>query len=268
MKTGKDALAEFNTKDIRRVTAFVGDNAKNIDVENKRINFVVSAEVVDLADEIVEANAVYEAIHRKGEFRENPICLQCHQHQIGDGSPPGIGFWEVGTARKRKDHVEMVLRFDTDYDLGEKYWTVYRNRTMRAVSISFRIIEYHEERRGNKRVFVITKMMLHEISCVAVGCNPAALSTLKGLGIVEDGSGRSGKRKRNFVESKTVCKRLENDADYFVKQLEKWDDTPPELRCDAFSDEEAEYFTKLDDDAEAFADALSGENGAGIYNPI
>lgn len=268
MKTGTEALAEFNTKDVRHVTAFVGDNAKNIDVENHRINFVVSASTIDRDYELVEASAVIEAIKRKGQFKDNPVCLQCHQHKIGDGSPPAIGQWDVSTARKRNNKVEMVLQFDTDYDLGEKYWTVYRNRTMRAVSIGFRVLEHHEERRGDKRVWVFTKIELFEISCVAVGCNQEALSKLKGLGLVEDEAGRSGKRKRGFVESKVVCKRLEDDVDYFVKQLEKWDSTPPELRCDAFDDGEIKYFTKLDKDAEEFADALSGENEAGIYNPV
>jgi hypothetical protein len=173
----------LNTKDVRYVHAYVGDDVKTIDTENHRINFVVSSDIVDRSCEIVEAEAVYEAIHRKNEFTANPICLPCHMHRLNDGSPPVVGSWDTTTAKQRKHHVEMVLQFDTEYELGNKYWIVYKNRTMRAVSIGFRIQEYHEEMKDGKRTWIITKIELVEISCVAVGCNQKALAKLKELGL-------------------------------------------------------------------------------------
>lgn len=174
---------DINTKEIRYIHAYIGDDVKSIDTENKRINFVVSSDIVDRSCEIVEPAAVHESIHRKNEFVANPICLACHQHRLSDGSPPGIGSWDTTTAKQRAHHVEMTLQFDTEYELGNKYWIVYKNRTMRAVSIGFRILEYHEEVKNDKRTWIITKIELIEISCVAVGCNKAALAKLKDLGI-------------------------------------------------------------------------------------
>lgn len=181
---------EINTKEIKHIRAYIADDNKAIDVENRRINFVVSSEVVDRSDEIVEAAAVADAISRKGEFIDNPICLACHLHRLDNGAPPAVGSWDTATAavkgRKGKKQVEMVLQFDTEYDLGEKYWIVYKNKTMRAVSIGFRVLSYRVEDRDGKRIFIVERLELIEISCVAVGANQQALAKLKEMGLWEE----------------------------------------------------------------------------------
>lgn len=177
---------QFNTKEIKHVRAYIAADDKAIDDERRRINFVVSSEVVDRASEVVEAQAVFEAIHRKGEFVDNPICLACHLHRLDSGMPPAIGCWDVATAKLRGKRVEMVLQYDAELRLGAEYWTAYKNRTMRAVSIGFRVLDYRVEDRGGIRVFVATKIELIEISCVAVGCNKEALARIKGLAWLAD----------------------------------------------------------------------------------
>lgn len=171
---------DYNTKDIRYVHAFVVEEKDAIDTKAHRINFVVSTDVVDRDNEQVLPEAVSEGIGRKN-FVKNPICLACHKHRLDNGEPPGIGSWDTETRKLKKHHVEMVLQFDIEYELGNKYWIVYKNKTMRAVSIGFRILDGHEETISGKRIYIITKIELYEISCVAVGANPDAVSKLKAL---------------------------------------------------------------------------------------
>ncbi|HOT73743.1 MAG TPA: HK97 family phage prohead protease [Anaerohalosphaeraceae bacterium] len=176
---------DLNQQKLKHLHAFIREDEKAIDLDNKRITFVVSSEVIDRHDEVVESRAVYEAIRRKGEFADNPICLACHLHRLENGMPPAVGSWDVSTARLVNvgDHeqVEMTLQFDTELQLGAEHWIAYKNRTMRAVSIGFRVLEYRLDKSGEKTLYVITKLELLEISCVAVGANPEALARLKGF---------------------------------------------------------------------------------------
>ena len=171
---------EINTKDLRRVHAFVVEEKDAVDLDAHRINFIVSTDVVDRDNEQVLPEAIAEAIGRK-EFVRNPVCLACHKHRLDNGEPPGIGSWDTETRKLKKHHVEMILQFDVEYELGNKYWIVYKNKTMRAVSIGFRILDGHEETKDGKRIYIITKIELYEISCVAVGVNPDAVSKIKAL---------------------------------------------------------------------------------------
>jgi hypothetical protein len=75
----------------------------------------------------------------------------------------------------------MRLFFAKGTVLGDEYWLYYKGRHMRAVSIGFRIRDSHVETIKDQNVLVITKIELLEISCVAVGSNPYALSKLKWL---------------------------------------------------------------------------------------
>ena len=170
---------DYDTKEVRHVHAFIVDQKDAIKLDEHRINFVVSTDVVDRDNEKVLPDAVFKAIHRKDEFSRNPICLPCHQHRLQSGDPPCIGSWDIETAKKRAHHVEMELVFDVEYELGEKYWIVYKNKTMRAVSIGFRVLDFTEEMKDGKRTWIITKIELFEISCVAVGANKQALSKQK-----------------------------------------------------------------------------------------
>ena len=75
----------------------------------------------------------------------------------------------------------MRLRFAST-ELGEEYWQLYKAKHMRAVSIGFIPMEWHEEKTEKTgRIWVIDKLELLEISCVAVGANREALSKVKGM---------------------------------------------------------------------------------------
>ncbi len=168
-----------STKDLRHVYAFASEEKGWINEDDHSINFSVSTDLIDRDDEMVTPEAVHEATQRKGQFRDNPAALPCHQYRLDSGSPPSVGHWEPSTARLYKHRCEMRLFFAIGYKLGDDYWLCYSKRHMRAVSIGFRIIESHVEVINGKDVRVITKMELYEISCVAVGANREALARLK-----------------------------------------------------------------------------------------
>ncbi len=198
---------EYDTKEMRHVHAFIVNEKDAINEDDHSINFVVSTDVVDRDNEMVMADAVHEAIHRKDEFHANPICLPCHKHRLDSGMPPCVGHWDVDTAKLLKHRVEMRLIYDMKNEIGSAYWNAYHDRHMRAVSIGFRIQDGHEQVKDDKRIYIITKIELYEVSCVGVGANRQALAKLKGFG----GWQESG------ADQKELPQRV---ADFFTKHFD------------------------------------------------
>lgn len=163
--------------EVKTILLNVIEDKAAIDVENHRIEAVVSSEIVDRDNERVLADAVLDAIRDKKTFAANPQCLACHQHRLSDGNPPTIGKWEPDTSRIVGKKVQLWLQFAAGgYDLAAKYWYLYSNRFMRAFSIGFRTIDGREIIENGKRIYEITKIELVEISCCAVGANQEALA--------------------------------------------------------------------------------------------
>lgn len=247
MKPSEKELLDMgiNVKGIQYIHAYISEEKDAIDIENRRINFVISSEIIDRADEVVEAQAVFDAIHRKGEFIENPICLACHWHRLENGMPSAVGSWDPTTARivtrRGKKQVEMVDQFDTELKLGSEYWIAYKNRTMRAVSISFRILDYRVEDQNGKRIFIVTKLELIEISCVAIGCNKEALARLKSMGLVPE----------EKADSSDLAARLEAFEKAMTQRLDRLEETQTaamdELK-DLLCSNSKEFYTDPDSD--------------------
>jgi hypothetical protein len=163
---------------ILHIKAYISEEKESVDEANHRILFAIP-ETVDRDDEVVTAEAIFTAMNDKKSFAANPICLPCHQHRLGGGEPPCVGSWDVESAKQLKNAVNIWLNFAVGTKLGDEYWNCYRKKHMRAVSIGFRTRAFEMEERSGKQIRVITKIELYEISCVAVGCNPGALSKLK-----------------------------------------------------------------------------------------
>lgn len=161
---------EYDTKDLRGILAYT--IKESVNEEDRSIRFVISSDKVDRHGERVEVSAIADAIK---DFAKNPVCLACHRHSLDNGEPPVIGSWNVETFKAKTHTSEMVLTFATT-PLAENYWTLYRDGHMKAVSIGFRILDCKEEVTAGKRVWIITKLELYEISCVAVGANREALA--------------------------------------------------------------------------------------------
>ena len=160
----------FDTKDIRELLALA--ELKSIDTAARRIRFVISSESVDRDNEVVTVDAIAKAIPG---FGRNPVALAGHLHRTQNGEPPVVGHWDINSFKALKTRSEMDLVF-ADTDLAEKYWLLYSNKHMRAVSIGFRVLDFQEEVVSGKRIRIITKIELYEISLVAVPANPDALS--------------------------------------------------------------------------------------------
>ncbi len=167
------------TKDLRHMYAYIDKAADAINEDDHSINFIPSTDKIDRHGEIVLPSAVAEGATRKGEFIENPVALACHLHRLSNGMPPAVGSWNVDTLKTQKHQVQMRLYFAVDTTLGLEYWKLYSKRHMRAVSIGFKILDGHEEVKDGKHIYIITKIELYEISCVAIGANPQALIKLK-----------------------------------------------------------------------------------------
>lgn len=165
---------------IKHIEAFIAeaDGKAAINEEARTIRFVISSSAIDRDNESVLPAAIAAAIK---EFAKNPVCLACHQHKLDSGMPPVVGSWDTDSFKATEKRCEMDLVFAAT-DLAETYWQLYKGKHMRAVSIGFRVLDGHEVVENGKRHFVITKIELYEISCVAVGANRDALSKLKSLG--------------------------------------------------------------------------------------
>jgi len=150
---------------------------KSIDEARRSIRFTISSDEIDRDGERIEVSAIAAAIK---DFAKNPVCIACHLHRLDNGSSPVIGSWDTDSYQAKAHTSEMDLVFATTA-LGEEYWNLYKSKHMRAVSIGFRILDGHEVVENSKRHFVITKIELYDISCVAGGANRQALSKVKGF---------------------------------------------------------------------------------------
>lgn len=164
--------------ELKHIKAFIADEKGSIDETTHSILFTIP-ETPDRDDEIVTADAIYNAIIDKKTFAANPICLPCHQHRLDGGQPPCVGSWNVESATKLKNAVNIRLNFAVGTSLGDEYWNCYSKRHMRAISIGFHPQESHVEDRGGNPIKITTAIELYEISCVSVGCNAGALSKIK-----------------------------------------------------------------------------------------
>lgn len=202
-------------KDIRHLYAYIAEKSADekaappINEDDHSINFVISSNDVDRDDEVVEVQAVTNGIK---EFARNPVALACHLHRLSDGKPPAIGSWNTDSFKAFKNHSQMRLHYAVDTELGKEYWKLYSKRHMRAVSIAFRILDGHEEVKDGKRYYIITKIELYEISCVAVGSNRDALSKSKLFG-------------RDHEAGADVVKRVEELEERIAKAMNEWLDT-------------------------------------------
>jgi len=179
---------------IKYTDAFICEKADSINEEDHSINFIISSDGVDRDKEIVTVDAVANAI---SSFSRNPVALACHKHQLANGDPPAVGSWNTDTFKAFKSRSEMRLFFDFENDLGGKYWKSYSKKHMRAVSLGFLVLDGHWDTVKNEKVFVITKIELFEISCVAVGACRDAL-TKSGLEFTANNSDTKDDRFKNL----------------------------------------------------------------------
>jgi len=200
----------MTTRD-KTIFAFAIENS--IDTEARTVRFVISSDEIDRDRDVVEQTAVEAAIPA---FAKNPCCLACHMHRLDNGASPVIGKWLTETYKRTKHTSEMTLQFATT-PLAEEYWTLYRDGFMKAVSIAFRVTEGLEQLRKNIRVYVITSLEMHEISCVPVGANRDALAKMKGaFGADLKMSDADAEILAAMTDMKSAIDRLERRVDDMI----------------------------------------------------
>jgi len=144
---------------------------KAIDRENRSITVCISKDEIDRHGERVEINAIAESLKI---YAINPVVLGDHQHRLPTGKSSVIGHSPPESFKVSKDSIEMDILFSVNEN-AETYWVNYRDGHQRAVSIGFMDTEWRYEESNGKKISVITKLELYELSCVAVGANRGAL---------------------------------------------------------------------------------------------
>lgn len=157
---------------------------KSIDFDKRQITALALTSTLDRDDEIIEPEAFRETLP---QYMKNPVVLASHLHKLSTGSSPVVA--NVVKAWIDKKGLWVVVEFVKGTALGEEYWLLYSQKKQRAFSVGFAVRDSRDDYSGGKRVHVITRLELIEISCVPVPANPEALS-------------KSKQRKALFIQDK------------------------------------------------------------------
>jgi HK97 family phage prohead protease len=175
-----------------------------IDEKNRQIRFLASTPDVDRDGERILPTAFEPHL---AQYMTNPVFLACHKSRLDSGDPPVIG--KVVRAWVTKEGLWIIVEFATS-ELSEKYWQLYRDDFMKAVSVGFIPIKWHEEIIEGKRVQTYDEVELIEVSACAAPSNRGALA-------------RSKANKLAFVETKRDEKILEEIRQDYARQGRDFD---------------------------------------------
>ncbi len=158
------------SQDPDRREAVRAFDIQSVDIKNRTVEGIASSEIIDRDNEIVSIDALKEAWRSYSKY---PVILAAHMHRAADARPTVIG--RVVDHRFVGKRLWIKVEFATT-SLAEDYWKLYRDGFQRAFSIGFKPWDAATEVVGDKRIPKFTKIDLFEISCVAVGANPEALT--------------------------------------------------------------------------------------------
>jgi len=217
LSNNNNKLIDFDTKQPRWLMAFVDDidGKAAINEEERSILAVISSDQLDRDKEIVASDAIAKAM--KG-FAANPVALACHQHRLESGKSPVVGRWDTDTFKQSAHSSQMKIIFAST-ELAEEYWQLYKGGFMRAFSIGFSALKWHQESDNQNGLhYIIDEIELYEISCVPVGSNRQALAKIKALGIDTD-----------FYEGKSQAPDTADDSPIIKSISEKVSDIESRL---------------------------------------
>jgi HK97 family phage prohead protease len=197
----KTVVKEFSTKSAA------------IDAEKRQIRFLASTPDVDRDGERILPSAFEKSIPG---FMQNPCFLACHKHRLDNGEPPVIGAVRRAWVEE-KVGLWAVVEFATS-ELGEKYWRLYRDGFMKAVSVGVILIKAHTEIINGVNVQVFDEVEWIELSACAIPSNRGALA-------------RSKANKLAFVEAKRDEKILEEIREDYARQGRDFD-----IECEEFGE--------------------------------
>lgn len=184
-----------------------------IDVEKRQIRFLASTPDVDRDGEKILPTAFEKSIPG---FMKNPIFLPSHKNRLDNGEPPVIGVI-VSAWVDAKIGLWTVVKFAVT-ELAEKWWVLYRDGFMKAVSVSFLPIKSHYEVIEGKQILTFDEVEWLELSACTIPSNRGALV-------------RSKQNKLAFVQEKREDRELEK----FLAEVRQQD---PEfdVKCEEFAE--------------------------------
>jgi HK97 family phage prohead protease len=192
----------------------------------RTIRVLASDATLDRSDERILPSA-----WQLDNFKKNPVILAAHSHALDDGKSPVIGqAIKVWTDRKG---LWCTIQF-AETELGEEYWSLYKSKAMRAVSVGFSPLKTErrtEDDGRQSRVIVLAE--LYEISCVAVPCNPAALVKThkdKRKAFIDDKMSKRNELKEVLAGAKRVLAEAKNEHERADIQRDIDFLTDPELQ--------------------------------------
>ncbi len=159
-------------------TKYFFANVKKINEAERTIDVVASTSDKDRDGDIIEPNAFKKSLK---SFKDNPVILSGHQQRLSSGSSPVIGSAIPETIEITDKDFGFTMRF-AETDLGKEYWTLYKDKHMRAFSVGF-IPQKSEDVRDENGKYshtVYTQVELLEVSAVPVPSNRRALARAKG----------------------------------------------------------------------------------------
>lgn len=147
-------------------------NVKSINEQQKTLDVIASTAAIDRDGESILPSAYAKGL---ASFKANPVILACHQHRLSSGSSPVIGSAVPESIVITDRDLGFTMRF-ADTTLGQEYWSLYKDKHMRAFSVGFIPGEYQDARVDGKTVRQYTAVELLEVSAVPVPSNPQALA--------------------------------------------------------------------------------------------
>lgn len=133
---------------------------------SETMEYILSDESVDRVGDVIEA---------KGwdleQFKQNPIALFGHDHS------KIIGQWKDVRTEGGKLKGRLALAKEGTSPLVDEVRSLIKQGILKAVSVGFKPLD--AKPRKNQKGYTFTRASLHEVSLVAVPCNPNALAMAK-----------------------------------------------------------------------------------------
>ena len=161
--------------------------ATAIDVEKRRVRFLAQSAALGSDNLVILPNA---GKRRNKEYMSNPIVVPYHMRYDVNGEPIVVG--SVVDTEFKSDGMYQTVEF-AKTDRGEAYWSLYRDKHMRAVSIAWsrddkvetnpkkidKLLNQHsvslKPQERERLIGVVTEYRQTDLSLVAIGADPRAM---------------------------------------------------------------------------------------------
>lgn len=179
-KEFKELAKANDAGDVALRKGWTCDEVKTIDIDNRRIDFIISTDAVDRMGDTVSV----EGWDLKA-FKKNPVVLFGHDHS----SPPVGKALRVKVEEVRKGKLALVSQAEfMSQEISPFAFSIFQmfvEGFMKATSVGFIPMEFQFTEDQEKRPFGIdfTKQELIEFSTVPVPANPEALVDARSKGI-------------------------------------------------------------------------------------